>query len=210
MFSIILSSLILSLLPLQESQLQYRTVPPKENDRCIVCGVPLTEEDVVLIVRGRRVPLNRAMVDSFMNNKTHYFAKLQPKGALVQENLEAPEGTAQGGISFGWFLFGAYVLVALLFAGLSGYHAVSKGLSAIPHFFIGLFLSAFGYLYVLTRPSQVEKDTIPPGLARVPDTHAPVGCPKCGNENHPSASKCAGCGAELQPLYESEVTRVRS
>ncbi|NIR48182.1 zinc ribbon domain-containing protein [candidate division KSB1 bacterium] len=192
----------------EKSQIsQYKSVEPKKGERCIVCGVQLTEEDVVLIVRGRRVPLNQTMVDSFLNNKAYYFAKLQPKSALFQENLEAPEGVAQGGISLGWFLFGLYVLIALIFSGFSGYTAVSKGLPPIRYFFIGLFFSVFGYIYVLTRSAEVRREEIPHGLVKVPSTKAPVPCPKCSNTNHPSAKHCLECGAKLTPATDSEVSR---
>ncbi|RMF66990.1 MAG: zinc ribbon domain-containing protein [Calditrichaeota bacterium] len=169
--------------------------------------MPLTEDDLVLIVRGRRVPLNRAMVDSFLNNQEKYFSKLQPKGALVQENLDAPRGTAQGGISLGWFLFGLYVVVALFFSGMSGYVAVTKGLPPIPHFFIGFFFSLFGFMYVVTRPARVAREQVPAGMVKVPRTASPVPCPECGESNHPAASRCAGCGAKLQPAFESEAAR---
>lgn len=183
------------------------TLPAKPGERCTVCGVTLDEESgVALIVRGRRVPLNKAMVDMFMDNPEKYFAKKQPKSALFQEELGTPAGVALGGISWGWFLFGLYVLVALIFGGLSGYAAVAKGLPPIPHFFIGLTI--LGYLYVLTRPAAAPKGQIPAGLVKVPVTHAPLPCPACGNTNHPSAKKCAGCGNELQPQMESEVARV--
>ncbi|MFQ5752048.1 MAG: hypothetical protein ACE5HI_08630, partial [bacterium] len=60
----------------QESRLQsqYEIVPPKVGERCLVCGVPLTKDDLVLIVRGRRVPLNQTMVDYFFNNKEKFFS----------------------------------------------------------------------------------------------------------------------------------------
>ncbi|MFQ5865849.1 MAG: hypothetical protein ACE5IW_11530 [bacterium] len=189
-------------------QYPYHKVLPKSTERCILCGVLLTQDDVVLIIRGRRVPLKYVMVDSFLQYQEKYFAQLQPKGALFQENLEAPVGVAQGGISFGWFLFGLYVLVALIFSGLSGYTAVSKGLKPIPHFSIGFVFSAFGYLYVLTRPAKVHKGEVPTGLVKVPTTHAPVPCPKCGNTNHPAAKHCADCGSELKPLFRSEAERI--
>lgn len=190
-----------------QSQSQYESVPPEPGERCIICGVRLTEKDVTLVIRGRRVPLKAAMVDSFMKHPEKYFAELQPKSALFQENLEAPRGVAQGGISPGWFLFGLYILVALIFGGLSGNAAVSKGLRPIRYFFVGLFLSVFGYLYVLTRPAAANKGDIPKGLVKVPTTHAPIACPKCGNPNHPSATTCLACGAKTRPTYASEISR---
>lgn len=186
----------------------YTRVTPEAGERCIICDVALTAEDEVLIVRGRRVGLKQAMVDSFMNRQDEYFSNLQPKSALFQEELHAPAGAVLGGIRFGWFLFGAYVLVALIFSGLSGYTAISKGLPPVPYFFIGGVFSAFGYIYVLTRPSAVQQGEIPSGLVRVPSTSAPVPCPACGNTNHPSARQCAGCGTTLEPRMQSEVERV--
>jgi hypothetical protein len=187
----------------------YQMVPAKPGEECTVCGIPLTDEDVALIVKGRRVPLNKGMVQEFLENQERYFARLQPRGALFQEDVDAQEGTSLGGISRGWFLFGLYVLVALLFAGMSGYVAVAKGLKPIPHFFIGLFFSVFGFLYVLTRPRLAKEGEIPSGLVKVPLTSAPVPCPKCGYSNHPSASMCKKCGSALSPAVQSEVQRVK-
>ena len=192
------------------SQTPYQSVRPKLGDYCTVGNVPLdTLQDVALIVRGRRVPLHRTMVDSFMRTQEKYFSQQQPKGALFQEELSAAKGAALAGVTSGWFLFGLYVLVALVFAGVSGYTAVSKGLPPIPNFFIGFFLSALGYLYVLTRPAVAKKGEIPGGLVKVPLTHAPVPCAACGYNNHPSAKQCVGCGGKLEPMLQSEVARAR-
>ncbi len=188
---------------------QYQSVPARPGELCTVCGIPLTGDGVALIVKGRRVPLDKAHVNEFLQNAGKYFAAMQPRSALFQEELDAPAGTALGGVSSGWFLFGLYVLVALIFGGMSGYTAVAKGLKPIPHFFIGFAFSAFGYLYVLTRASQVEEGEIPSGLVKVPATSAPVPCKTCGYMNHPSAKKCANCGASLKPIVQSDVTRVR-
>ena len=186
----------------------YQKVRPKWGDYCTVGNVPLdTLQDVALIVRGRRVPLHRTMVDSFLRTQEKYFSRQQPKGALFQEELSAAKGAALAGVTSGWFLFGLYVLVALVFAGMSGYTAVSKGLPPIPNFFIGFALSALGYLYVLTRPAAAAKGEIPGGLVKVPVTHTPVSCAGCGYQNHPSARQCAGCGGKLTPMIESEVAR---
>ena len=191
-----------------ETPCEYPVVSAKIGEHCTVCGVALTEEDVALIVRGRRVPLNKEMVDTFLNDQEKYFSEKQPKGALFQEELQAPAGVAQGGISRGWFLFGLYVLAGLIGGGLSAYNAVSKGLRSIPYFFIGFFFNVLGYLYVLTRPSQAAEGTIPAGLVKVPTTQAPSACPACGNTNHPSACLCAACGVTLRPTRQSEVARV--
>jgi hypothetical protein len=187
---------------------EYERVPAKPGEYCTICNVPLDPaQDVALIVRGRRVPLNHAMVDSFLRTQEKYFAQKQPRGALFQEEMQSASGVSLGGISLGWFLFGSYVLLALICGGLSGYAAVGKGLPPIRHFFIGFGFSVIGYIYVLTRSSQVKAGEIPEGLVKVPVTNAPVTCPKCGNANHPSARHCSMCGTDLQPRYESEVAR---
>lgn len=186
----------------------YLVLPANPGEKCIVCGVPLTEDDVALVVKGRRVPLNRTMVEEFLDNQEKYFARLQPKGALFQEDLSASEGTALGGVTPGWFLFGLYILSALVFGGLSGYAAVGKGLKPIPHFFLGFVFSALGYVYVLARHSQTKDGEVPRGLVKVPLTRSPEPCQKCGHMNHPSARKCAGCGTVLSPEVQSEASRV--
>lgn len=195
------------LLAQESEETAYKRLEPKPGDRCVVCGTPLDQDDVVLQVRGRRVPLKEAMVDSFLHHREKYFSELQPRSALFQENLNVPFGVAQGGISLGWFLFGSYVLVALIFAGMSGYVALHKGLAPIPHFFVGLFFSVLGCLYVLTRPNQAEEGRVPPGLVKIPSTHKPLPCSKCGNLNHPTAKQCSACGNTLQPALESEAER---
>src|SRR6266511_4140931 len=65
----------------------YPVVPAKAGERCTVCGAPLGEDDVALLVRGRRVPLGKSMVDTFLADEEKYFAEKQPKSALFQEEL---------------------------------------------------------------------------------------------------------------------------
>jgi hypothetical protein len=130
-------------------------------------------------------------------------AQTQPRSALFHKD----SGAGEGGIDLGWMLFGMYVLVALIFGGLSGYTAIAKGLNPVSHFFIGLIFSAFGYFYVLTRPRVAHAREAPSGLAKVHVTHEPMPCGKCGYTNHPAAKKCLGCGAKLQPIVASEVAR---
>jgi len=186
--------------------LPYKHVALKPGDVCLVSGKALAQGDVVYLIRGRRVPLRREHVRDFIADSTRYLAQLQPQSALFHEAMEQ-RGTEASGIDLGWFLFGMYVLVALFFGGLSGYAAVSKGLNPISHFFIGLFLSAPGYLYVLTRPRAAPPGEVPSGFVKVHTTHEPVPCGQCGYTNHPAAKLCLGCGAKLQPIVASEVEK---
>lgn len=185
----------------------YSRVPAKNSELCTVCGAELTSSDVTLIVRGRRTPLCQAHVETFLNNLERSFYSRQPRGALFQEDLSAPPGTAQGGISQGWFLFGLLVLSGLIFGGLSGYRALSMGLPPLAPFFIGFLLNLPGFLYVISRRASQDHGQVPKGLVKVPETLAPAPCPACGEVNHPTARKCLGCGKELDPSQQSEVTR---
>lgn len=175
--------------------------------KCAGCNnsMHLDSAGYALLYRGRKIPIHTFCENAVRSNPAiyqTYFASLQPRGALFQEN-----DAGQTGVKAGWFIFGLIVLVALLTGGLSGYAAVSKGLQPIPNFFIGLTI--VGFLYVLTRPSAVKPGEVPEGLVKVPTTLAPVPCEKCGYTNHPSATKCAGCGTKLKPLMQSEVERAR-
>lgn len=185
----------------------YSRIPAKSSELCTVCGAELTSDDVTLIVRGRRTPLCQAHVETFLNNLERSFYSKQPRGALFQEDMAAPPGTAQGGISQGWFLFGLLVLSSLMFGGLSGYRALSMGLPPLAPFFIGFFLNLPGFLYVISRPAGQGRGQVPKGLVKVPETVAPIPCPTCGEVNHPTARQCLGCGGELAPSQQSEVTR---
>ena len=187
--------------------LNYPRDAVKPGEVCLLSGKALTEQDVVYFIRGRRVALGRDQVVAFVADSARYLAQLQPQGALFHEDRE--QSRAAGGIDLGWFLFGMYVLVALLFSGMSGYTAVSKGLNPIPYFFIGLIFSALGYLYVLTRARAAAAKEVRSGLVKVHVTHEPVACGKCGYTNHPAAKACLGCGAKLQPLVASEVGKAK-
>lgn len=199
--------LIIFVLPAATTYSQY-TAPELDNyprvevrpgDHCTVSGELLGPNDVCLLVDGRRVPLKKEAVNIFLNNQEKYFSKLQPKSALFTESM----GVAKN-LSIGWFIFGIYVLIGLLFAALTSHAAVGKGLKPIPWFFIGLFFNAFGYLAVLMKKSEAVS-AVPAGFAKVPLTSAPAVCPGCGYENHPSAKSCSGCGTALNPQDKSEI-----
>ena len=180
----------------------YPRVEVRPGDHCLVSGKPLGPDDVCLLVDGRRVPLKKEAVDIFLNNQEKYFSKLQPKSALFTESMGKPTT-----LSMGWFIFGIYVLIGLIFAALTSHTAVGKGLRPIPWFFVGLLFNALGYLAVLTKKSEAAGN-IPEGFAKVPLTSAPSICPSCGYENHPSAKNCSSCGTGLSPETTSEVEKL--
>ena len=188
---------------------RYPTVAAEVGELCIVCGRPVSGSDVAIILKGRRMPVMKDMAASVLKNPEIYFKSKQAKGALFQEDFQAPPGAVQAGVSLGWFLAGLYVLSALVFGGLSGVAAVSKGLPPISGFWFGLGLNVFGYLYVLTRPSQAVAHGVPAGLMKAPVTQSPLACPQCGNTNHPAAASCALCHVSLSPQGQSDLSRAR-
>lgn len=191
----------------RQSKYPFPRVEVRPGDECIICNVPLTRGGLVFLVRGRRVPLMTAMVDSFLDNQEMIFAQLQPRSALFQEDYNAPPGTALGGIGWGWFLAGLYILAGMIFGGLAGYCAVRRDVKLRTAFVLGFLFNLPGLLIVLSKPRKTDV-FIPPGLVKVHATPDPVPCLGCGSGNHPSARKCASCGAELTPVVESEVARV--
>jgi hypothetical protein len=136
---------------------KYSTVPAKVGECCTVCGTPLNEEDVAVIMKGRRFPVDKSMLEVFLRNPQPYFRNQQLKSALFQEELEAPDGISQSGIGRGWFLLGLWVLTALLCGGLSGYAAPTKGLPPLACFVAGFAFNALGFLYVLARASRTSQ-----------------------------------------------------
>jgi hypothetical protein len=188
-------------------QSRYLTVAAKAGEICTVCGMPVSSSDVAIILKGRRMPVMKGMAETVLRNPEVYFRDKQAKGALFQEDFQGPTGAISSGVSLGWFLAGLYVLSALIFGGLSGNAAVAKGLPPISSFFLGLGLSFFGYLYVLTRPSGKASRGIPAGLLKVPATQSPLACPQCGNTNHPAAASCALCHVSLSPQGQSDLSR---
>jgi hypothetical protein len=160
-------------------QTRYPTVAAEVGERCIVCGMPLSSNDTAIILRGRRIPVMKGMADTVLKNPEIYFKSVQARGALFQEDFQGQSG------------------------------AVSKGLAPISGFCLGFGLSVFGYLYVLTRPSQTTSLDIPAGLAKVPVTQSPLACPQCGNTNHPAAASCAVCHVALSPQGHSDLSCTR-
>jgi len=191
-----------------QPQSRYPTVAAEPGEICTVCGMPVSSDDIAIILKGRRMPVMKDMAAAVLKNPEAYFKNKQAKSALFQEDFQAPPGAAQAGVSLGWFLAGLYVLSALIFGGLSGVAAVAKGLPPISSFLAGFCLSVFGYLDVLTRTSRPESGEVPAGLVKVPVTQSPLACPQCGNTNHPAAASCAVCHVSLSPQGQSDLSRV--
>lgn len=181
----------------------YREGEVRTGDRCVVSGELLDPDDFVVEIRGRRIPVKAHCYEDFWKNPDKYFTGIQPRGALFNEDMHTVPR-----LNLAWFFFGLYVLAALIFAAVTSHAAVSRGLAPVPWFFIGLAGTAFGYLAVLARKSE-DVTLVPSGFRKVPATRAPVRCEACGNENHPAAKKCLGCGKTLAPAVASEVDRAR-
>ena len=178
-------------------------VATRPGDICVVCNRPTGRDDRVYLIDGQRVPVHAAEDELFRRNPDRYMAHVRPRGGLL-----GTEPDASAALSSHWLLFGAYVLLGLMFAGLSGYGAVNRGLRPVPWFFLGLAFNVLAYLALLTRPKrEAVVAELPRGLTKVHVTYAPVPCPRCGTTNHPSASACSGCGAKLEPRLTSEVAR---
>jgi hypothetical protein len=187
-----------------QPQSQYPTTNAKAGEVCVVCGMPVSSDDIAILLKGRRMPVMKTMAAAVLKNPEIYFQKKQAKGALFQEDFQAPSGATWAGVSLGWFLGGLYVLSALIFGALSGTTAIAKGLPPISSFFAGLGLSVFGYLYVLTRPARTSTPNLG-GWVKVPVTQRPLSCPACGNANHPAAAACSACHASLSPQGRSDL-----
>lgn len=150
------------------------------------------------------LPFQTTINDTLAQPPKKISLRESPKSALFRSDM--PDKNSNPART-NWLWFGLYILSGLIFGGLSGYVAVSKGLPPRLHFFIGFFLSVVGYVYVLTRVSSV-KQNVPAGLTKVPETYAPAPCEKCGYANHPAAKTCAGCGTRLHPALASDVDRL--
>ena len=177
-------------------------VPSRPDEICIVCGRPIGTGDPVYLINGQRVPLHVSeCYANFSRNPQAYLAAIRPHGAFLGAGGEAQ------GLSWGWFLAGLYVLAGLIFGALCAHRALQGGRSAAAWFFAGLALNVIAYARSLTWPSLAIESPggVPEGLAKMPATFAPQPCPSCGRMNHPAASQCADCGAELQPAVSSEV-----
>ena len=173
--------------------------------RCAVCEREVPDLDRERSHRGRTVYLcSDACAADWDTNPNAYFSRLQPRGALFQESAQPRPIMPHTG-----FWIGVYVLIGVLFGAITAYAAIHRRHPAKTWFFAGLFFNVFGLGALLLRPKGTggpdEPEGVPAGLRKVPLTHAPIACPECGHGNHPSASVCNNCGAQLAPTVRSEV-----
>lgn len=179
-------------------------VAAQPGDYCLVDHGELHPGDAVYLVEGQRVALHwPTCYRTLAAEPQSFLAKLRPRGAFLGADGRAAT------LSPVWFLFGAYVLVGLLFGALCAHAAMNRGQNPTVWFGAGLLFSAFGYLLLLMRPARpvLAPGGVPRGLGKFAATFSPAACPMCGRENHPSANRCLSCGAVLTPRVSSEVAR---
>ncbi len=177
---------------------------PKPGDICIACNHPVGEHDAVFLVRGHRLPIHLGEIQADLGAQLSQFVgRLEPQSALFQVSERNPAR------SILWLLAGSYILMALIFAALSSQRALIKGYSPSLWLALGLLFHVFAYAVLLMLPGRrLESPAgIPKGLKKIAATHQPLPCPGCGELNHPSATKCAGCGGTLVARISSEVGR---
>jgi hypothetical protein len=184
----------------------YPVVEPRAVETCIVCDKTVAATDRVYEVEGQRVPVHTGACDNaFRRAPGHFLARLKPRGAFL-----GAEPNLGPNFSLGWFAFGIYVLLGLVFGAFCAYRAVNHALGPWPWFLAGFFLNVFAFLALVTRPagdSSMAPAGLPPGFVKVPTTYSPRVCPRCGEMNHPSATSCVGCGNKIEPVVTSEVAR---
>lgn len=183
---------------------RVRVVQHLGGSLCVVCGEQIHVHEPVYLINGQRVPLHgpgSACDIAFRKDPAKFLVALQPRGAFL--------GGEPSQVSFGWFVFGSYVLLGLLFGGLCGQAALHRGLAPMRWYLAGFFLNVFAYgAVLLTKHKAMNAPAgIPAGLGKIAATYAPAKC-ACGAENHPSAGKCSSCGKALTPTVASEVSRV--
>ncbi|NDQ58475.1 MAG: hypothetical protein GZ088_15520 [Acidipila sp.] len=153
---------------------------------------------------GHRATVDSAPSQPFLRYPRLIVAQIRPRGAFLGDR----ENNSQ--LHPLWFIAGVYVLAGLVFGALCAQLALHRGLNSTGWFAAGFLFNLFGYVAMLLLPGAKIRspDRIPRGLGKFHATASPVTCTKCGAEHHPTAKKCAGCGLELRPAVESEVTRI--
>jgi hypothetical protein len=182
------------------------------NGWCISCDRPAPPGAITEVYKGRRITVcNEVCREHWHANRDALFASLQARGALFDEKaMPADEQASQPSLFSGWFWFGVWVLAGLICGAIGAYVALGRGLPPLPWLLAGLAFNVVALLVLATRPrgdlSRLPEG-VPEGLRKIPATHEPLACARCGNANHPSARRCSRCGAALSPEIASEVEK---
>lgn len=176
------------------------TEPVRVGDRCLVSGILLDSTGVVFVYRGRRVSLHQDAVGIFLKEPDVFFSKLQPRGALFQEDESFSLGLS-------WLFLGIWVSLGLICGAVSSHLALKRGRSAGFWFAAGLMLNIIALVTLLSRPSD-DSRTLPERLGKIHQTSDPAACPSCQAPNHQTARLCSFCGGRLEPTLESETQRI--
>jgi len=171
---------------------------------CPVGGMPHRSRLHAARYRGRiYYTCDAAALERFLRNPRDFVSDRTPSAGWFRSPNPA------GPVTGVWlFLIGVYVVLGLVSGAIAAYVAVQKGLGGGRWFAAGLALNVIGVALAVARPGRAMPFTRR-GLAKIPTTHAPVACTACGQPNHPSATRCGGCGAGLEPSVESEVARAK-
>lgn len=190
-------------------------VTPGKGEICLVCDHPIGGEETCVLIqfRGRKMTVNKVNMALWRADPNRYFQKLSTRasGALFDESAVLPDQMG-GTPDWAWLIFAVYILAGLMMGGACSYVAVTRGHPPMPWFMLGLFINGFAMLMLLSK-GQGDAPApagMPGGFRKVPSTHTPVPCPKCGSTNHPSANHCSGCGAEMSPTFSSEASKIET
>ena len=176
---------------------------------CLLCDRELQPGDTSVVHRGREVHLCTGVcAEKFEDEPERHFVRSSPRGAFLQE-----DPVDAGPVKTPWFWLGIYGVAGLISAALSAYIAVNRAQPPLGWFFAGLFGNVAALVVVLLFVRRGDASLLPAGvpggLNKVPTTRSPRVCPSCGRQNHPSASNCADCGAQVQADVVSEVATVK-
>jgi ribosomal protein L37E len=176
-------------------------------ETCIVCDGPAGPDAIHESWKGRTVSICRACGKAAWDaDRDALFAKLQARGGLFDEQAD------DHSLVRGWMWFGLWALAGVVCAAAASYVALSKGIEPLPWLLAALAFNVVPLLLIVLKSGadlSALPQGVPAGLAKIATTLAPIDCPKCGAANHPTATRCLGCGSPLESHGESEVARAR-